>query len=73
MARKHRSLNLLSFGLQLLSDVSTEGSELKNAFTSLRQAKDLNSVSLGLQKLNGQVEAMKTSVQTFASAKKSGG
>jgi photosystem II stability/assembly factor-like uncharacterized protein len=73
MARKHRSLNLLSFGLQLLSDVSAEGSELRSAFTSLRQSKDLNSVSQALQQLNGQVEAMKTSVQTFASARKTGG
>jgi len=73
MARKHRSLNLLSFGLQLLSDVSAEGSQLKSAFASLRQAKDLNSVSTALQNLNGQVEAMKTSVQTFTNAKKSGG
>lgn len=73
MARKHRSLNLLSFGLQLLGDVSAEGSQLKSAFASLRQAKDLNSVSVALQNLNGQVEAMKTSVQTFKDAKKSGG
>jgi photosystem II stability/assembly factor-like uncharacterized protein len=73
MGRKHRSLNLLTFGLQLLSDLSSQGNGLKEAFSALRQSKDLNSLSVALQNLNGQVDAMKTSVQTFAASKKSGG
>ncbi len=65
MGRKHRSLNLVTVGLQLLSDLSAQGSGLKESFAALRQAKDLNSVSMALQNLNGQVDTMKTSVQTF--------
>jgi photosystem II stability/assembly factor-like uncharacterized protein len=73
MGRKHRSLNLLTVGLQLLSDLSSQGSGLKESFTALRQSKDLNSLSMALQNLNGQVDSMKTSVQTFAASRKSGG
>jgi photosystem II stability/assembly factor-like uncharacterized protein len=73
MGRKHRSLNLLGFGLTLLSDLTGQGSELKQAFEALRDSRDLKSVSDALANINGQVDAMKTSVETFKTAKRSGG
>jgi photosystem II stability/assembly factor-like uncharacterized protein len=73
MGRKHRSLNLLNYGLTLLGDLTGQGSELKQAFAGLRGARDLQSVSTALTSLNGQIDAMKTSVATFQSAKRTGG
>jgi photosystem II stability/assembly factor-like uncharacterized protein len=73
MGRKHRSLNLLGFGLTLLGDLTGQGSELKQAFAALRDSRDLKSVSAALANINGQVDAMKTSVETFKTAKRSGG
>jgi hypothetical protein len=73
MGRKHRSLNLLGFGLTLLGDLTGQGSELKQAFAALRDSRDLKSVSAALANINGQVDAMKTSVATFQSARRSGG
>jgi len=72
MATRHRNLNLVMLGLDLLGDVTGQGSGLKEAFTTLRQAKDLNSASSALQALHGQLDAMKTSVESFRTAKKSG-
>jgi len=73
MGRKHRSLNLLGFGLTLLGDLTGESGELKEAFAALRQARDAKSLSAALTGLNGQIDAMKTSVATFQSAKRGGG
>jgi photosystem II stability/assembly factor-like uncharacterized protein len=70
MGRKHRNLNLLHFGLTLLGDLSGQGGELKKAFASLRGARDLESLSSALVSLNGQIDAMKTSVTTFQAAKR---
>jgi hypothetical protein len=73
MGRKHRSLNLLGFGLTLLSDLTGESGELKEAFAALTQSRDLKSAAAALTNLNGQIDAMRTSVATFQSAKRGGG
>jgi photosystem II stability/assembly factor-like uncharacterized protein len=65
IGRKHRNLNLLLQGLQLLGDLTGQGSGVKEAFMSLRQAKDLNSVSAALLGLHSQLDAAKTSVTAF--------
>jgi photosystem II stability/assembly factor-like uncharacterized protein len=72
MGKKHRSLNLLTYGLSLLGDLTGQGSELKQAFTSLRSSRDMKSLSTALGSLNGQIDAMKTSVATFQTSKRSG-
>lgn len=73
MGRKHRNLNLVTFGLKLLGDLSGQGSGLKEAFLSLQQSKDLNAASTALQNLHGQLDAMKTSVEVFRAGGKPGG
>ncbi|HLF11541.1 MAG TPA: YCF48-related protein, partial [Gammaproteobacteria bacterium] len=72
IGRKHRNLNLLLQGLQLLGDLTGQGSGVKEAFVSLRQAKDLNSVSAALLGLHSQLDAAKTSVTAFESSPVSG-
>jgi photosystem II stability/assembly factor-like uncharacterized protein len=67
VGRKHRNLNLLTVGLQLLSDLSGQGSGLKNAFASLRQAGDLESTSAALGAMAAELEAMRASVAAFDS------
>jgi photosystem II stability/assembly factor-like uncharacterized protein len=65
MGRKHRNLNLAMFGLQLLGDLTGQSGSLKQAFTTLMQSKDAASASTALQSLHGQLDAMKTSVESF--------
>jgi photosystem II stability/assembly factor-like uncharacterized protein len=72
MARKHRNLNLVMLGLDVLGDLTGQGSSLKAAFTTLKQSKDLGTASTALQDLHGQVEAMKANVELFKTARKSG-
>jgi photosystem II stability/assembly factor-like uncharacterized protein len=72
MGSRHRNLNLVTFGLQLLTDLTGQGAGLKQAFASLTQSKDLASASTALQSLNTQLDAMKASVETFKTARKSG-
>jgi photosystem II stability/assembly factor-like uncharacterized protein len=62
---KHRNLNLLLEGLKLLGDLTGQGSGLKDAFASLRQAKDPASVSTALLAMHAQLEAAKVSVTAF--------
>lgn len=73
LGSKHRNLNLVMFGLQLLGDLTGQGNGLKEAFTSLTQSKDLGTASAALQNLHGTLDSMKTSVQTFQTARKPGG
>jgi photosystem II stability/assembly factor-like uncharacterized protein len=73
MGSKHRNLNLVMFGLKLLGDLTGQGNGLKEAFASLRQSQDLGAASAALQSLHGQLDAMKTSVDTFQSVRKPGG
>jgi photosystem II stability/assembly factor-like uncharacterized protein len=68
IGRKHRNLNLLLQGLQLLGDLTGQGGGVKEAFVNLRQAKDLNSVSAALLGLRSQLDAAKTSVTAFESS-----
>ena len=70
MGRKHRNLNLAMFGLQLLGDLSGQSGGLKQAFTGLVQSKDAASASTALQTLHGQLDAMKTSVETFKASRR---
>ena len=72
LGRKHRNLNMLMFGLKLLGDLTGQGSGLKEAFVSLRQAKSLDSASAALTNLHTQLDSLKTSVEAFKTAKVSG-
>jgi photosystem II stability/assembly factor-like uncharacterized protein len=72
LGRKHRNLNMLMFGLKLLGDLTGQGSGLKEAFVSLRQAKSLDSASAALTNLHTQLDSLKTSVEAFRTAKVSG-
>jgi hypothetical protein len=72
MGSKNRNLNLVLLGLKLLGDLTGQGNGLKETFTSLRQSPDLGAASTALQNLHGQLDAMKTSVATFQSARKPG-
>jgi len=65
---KHRNLNLLLEGLKLLGDLTGQGSGLKDAFASLRQARDPASVSAALLGMHAQLEAAKTSLTAFETA-----
>ena len=65
---KHRNLNLLLEGLKLLGDLTGQGSGLKDAFASLRQARDPASVSAALLGLHAELEAAKVSVTAFETA-----
>jgi hypothetical protein len=67
LGRKHRNLNLLLEGLRVFGDLTGQGGGIKNAFGSLRQAKDPASVSMALLELHGQLDAAKTSVTSFES------
>lgn len=67
LGRKHRNLNLVLEGLALLGDLTGQGSSLKLSLESLRQAKDLDSVSAALLQLNSELEASKASVEEFQS------
>ena len=67
LGRKHRNLNLVLEGLSLLGDLTGQGSNLKQSLESLRQAKDLDSVSAALLQLNSELEASKASVEEFQS------
>jgi photosystem II stability/assembly factor-like uncharacterized protein len=67
VGRKHRNLNLLTVGLQLLSELTGRGSGLKNAFTSLGQARDLESTSAALGAMSAELDAMRSSVAAFES------
>jgi photosystem II stability/assembly factor-like uncharacterized protein len=71
LGRKHRNLNLLSEGLKILGDLTGQGSGMKEAIASLRQAKDLNSISVALTGMHTQVAAAQTSVQSFQTSRKS--
>jgi photosystem II stability/assembly factor-like uncharacterized protein len=73
MGSKHRNLNLVMFGLQLLGDLTGQSSGLKEAFTSLRQSQDPAAASAALQNLHGTLDSMKTSVEAFQTARKPGG
>ncbi|MGQ0429926.1 MAG: WD40/YVTN/BNR-like repeat-containing protein, partial [Gammaproteobacteria bacterium] len=73
LGSKHRNLNLLMVGLQLLGDLTGQGNGLKEAFNSLRQSKDLATASSALQNLHGTLVSMRTSVESFQSARKPGG
>lgn len=70
MGRKHRNLNMVMFGLDLLADLTGQGDGLKSAFSGLLQAKDLNAASQALTGMHTQLDAMKTSVDTFKTARK---
>lgn len=72
MGRKHRNLNLAMFGLQLLGDLTGQSGGLKQAFASLVQSKDAASASTALQSLHGQLDAMKTSVESFKASRRGG-
>ncbi|MDH4125659.1 MAG: YCF48-related protein [Gammaproteobacteria bacterium] len=65
LGSKHRNLNLLIEGLKLFSDLSAQGSGLKQAFANLREARDADSVAAALLELSTQVEASRASVQSF--------
>ncbi len=67
LGRKHRNLNLVLEGLSLLGELTGQGSGLKQSFESLRQAKDLDSVSAALLQMSSQLEASKASVEEFQS------
>jgi len=73
MGSKHRNLNLVMFGLQLLGDLTGQGNGLKEAFTSLRQSPDLGSASTALQNLHSTLDSMKTSVESFQTVRRPGG
>jgi photosystem II stability/assembly factor-like uncharacterized protein len=73
MGSKHRNLNLVMLGLQLLGDLTGQGNGLKEAFTNLRQSQDLGSASTALQSLHGTLDSMKTSVESFQTARKPAG
>jgi photosystem II stability/assembly factor-like uncharacterized protein len=62
---KHRNLNLLLGGLQLLSELTGRGGGLKQTFASLRQARDAQSVAAALLSLRSELEAAKTSLEAF--------
>lgn len=67
LGRKHRNLNLVLEGLSLLGELTGQSSGLKQSFESLRQAKDLDSVSAALLQMSSQLEASKASVEEFQS------
>ena len=69
LGRKHRNLNMAMFGLQLLGDLTGQGSSLKDSFTGLRQAKSAADASAALTSLHAQLDGMKSSVDVFRAAK----
>jgi photosystem II stability/assembly factor-like uncharacterized protein len=71
-ARKHRNLNMAIYGLKLLGDMTGQGSGLKQAFASLRQAKSAEDASAAFTSLHDQLDGMKTSVDDFQTSKTSG-
>jgi photosystem II stability/assembly factor-like uncharacterized protein len=72
LGRKHRNLNMVMLGLKLLGDLTGQGSGLKQAFVSLRQAKSADSASAALTNLHTQLSSLKTSVEAFKTAKVTG-
>jgi hypothetical protein len=68
IGNKHRNLNLLLEGLKLLGDLTGQGNGLKDAFASLRQARDPATVSAALLGMHAQLEAAKVSVTAFETA-----
>jgi photosystem II stability/assembly factor-like uncharacterized protein len=69
LGRRYRNANIVMLGLKLLSDLTGQGSGLKEALASLRQAKDAAAASAALESLHGQLDAMKTSVEAFKTSK----
>ena len=72
LGRKHRNLNMVNYGLKLLGDLTGQGSSLKQAFASLRQAKSAEDASAAFTSLHAQLDGMKTSADAFKTAKTSG-
>ena len=72
LGRRHRNLNLVMEGLKLLGELTGEGGGLKDAFAGLRKARDADSVSASLANLHAQLDAAKSSVASFQSARKPG-
>jgi photosystem II stability/assembly factor-like uncharacterized protein len=68
VGRRHRNLNLVLEGLRLLGDLTGQGGGLKDAFVTLREAKDPDSVSAALVGLHSQLDAARTSVAAFESS-----
>lgn len=68
IGRKHRNLNLVTEGLKLLGDLTGQSGGLAEGFASLRQAKDVESVSSALLALHAGVAAARTSVTAFEAA-----
>jgi hypothetical protein len=69
VGQKHRNLNLLLGGLQLLSDLTGRGGGIKQTFASLRQARDAQSVATALLGLRSELEATKASLEAFETFK----
>ena len=69
LGRKHRNLNMAMFGLQLLGELTGQGSSLKQSFAGLQQAKSMEDASAALTNLHAQLEGMKSSVDMFRAAK----
>jgi hypothetical protein len=65
VGRKHRNLNLLTVGLKLLGELTGQGGGLKNAFASLRQARDVESTSAAIGAMATELDAMRASVEAF--------
>jgi photosystem II stability/assembly factor-like uncharacterized protein len=70
LGRKHRNVNLVLVGLKLLGDLTGQGGGLREAFASLRQAKDSAGASAALADVHTQLDAMKTSVESFHSSRR---
>ncbi len=72
MGSRYRSLNLVMHGLKVSGDLTVQAGALKEAFTTLRQSTDPDSAATALQSLQGQLDAMKTSAETFKSLRAPG-
>ncbi len=62
LGRRHRSLNMVVLGLQLLSGLSNEGRSLKQSFAALRQARDPGSAATALAEVRSHLESMKSGI-----------
>jgi photosystem II stability/assembly factor-like uncharacterized protein len=70
LGQRYRNVNIATFGLKLLADLTGQSSGLREAFATLRQAKDSAAASTALTNLQSQIDAMKTSVEAFDVSRK---
>jgi photosystem II stability/assembly factor-like uncharacterized protein len=69
LGRRHRNLNLVALGLELLGELSDQGSALEQSFAGLRQAGDPESAAAALAEMQSRVAALKSSIEPFRTGK----